>query len=449
MLGRRVGAAGSGSQMRTLWASVVVATIGVVAACAPPGGGPPPVPIGTLTLASVGTDGALGYGFSREPSISGDGRTVAFTSLATGLVPGDTNTSTDVFLRDLDGGTTTRISVTSDGAQVDSHSDSPAISSDGRYVAFRSSASNLVPGDTNVRGDVFVHDLDTGTTTRVSVASDGTEGNDNAVYPAISSDGRSVTFASFASNLVPGDTNGTWDVFVHDLDTGTTTRVSVASDGTQSDGQSALSSISGDGNIITYQSLASTLVPGDTNGTYDVFVHDRDTGSTTRVSVGSDGTQGSHASAGPAISGNGRFVIFSSGAALTPPDTNSTSDVFVHDRDTGTTTRISESAGGEEATNSSNVGSISSDGRYIAYESAASNLVPGDTNQTSDAFVHDTETGITTRVSLTSVGRQAGALSYEPAISSDGRIVAFASNAPLVPGDSNGLPDVFVLELFT
>lgn len=434
--------------MRFFRVCIVTVTLVVLAACAPPGGGPPSVPIGSLTLSSVATDGTRGEGFSREASISGDGRAVAFTSGATTLVPGDTNSSSDVFLHDLNTGTTTRVSVASDGAQGNALSDSPAISSDGRHVAFRSLASNLVTGDTNATGDVFVYDRLTGTTTRVSVASDGTQGSGAAQYPAISSDGTSVTFSSTASNLVAGDTNSTADVFVHDRDTGTTTRVSIASDGTQANHQSTTSSISATGRVITYQSLASTLVPDDTNELNDVFVHDRDTGTTTRVSVGTDGTQASSGAGGPTISANGRFVLFSSGAALTEPDTNSTSDVLVHDRDLRTTTRISDSATGAEGNNSSVAGSISSDGRYVAYESVASNLVPGDTNQVSDVFVQDRATGLTTRVSLTSASRQASYMSYDPAVSSDGGVVAFASDAPLVPGDSNGVADVYVFEPF-
>ena len=434
--------------MRFVRVCVVTATLVVSASCAAPGGGPPSVPIGSLTLVSIATDGTRGEGFSREASISGDGRVVAFTSGATTLVPGDTNYWTDVFVHDLDTGTTTRVSVASDGTQADGPSDSPAISSDGRHVAFRSAASNLVPGDTNAKGDVFLHDRVTGTTTRVSVASDGTQGIGAAQYPAVSSDGTSVTFSSTAANLVAGDTNSTADVFVHDLGNGTTTRVSIASDGAQANHQSTTSSISAAGRIVTYQSLGSTLVPGDTNALNDVFVHDRDTGTTTRVSVGTDGTQASSGAGGPTISANGRFVLFSSGAALTEPDTNSTSDVFVHDLESRTTTRISDSGTGAEGNNSSVAGSISSDGRYVAYESVASNLVPGDTNQLADVFVQDRTTGLTTRISLTSSGRQASYISYDPALSSDGGVVAFASDAPLMPGDSNGIADVFVFEPF-
>ena len=231
------------------------------------------------------------------------------------------------------GGTTTRVSVASDGTQANDACGDASISADGRFVAFDSAASNLVPGDTNGHEDVFVHDRQTGQTTRVSVASDGTQGNDLSDYPSISGDRRFVAFESFASNLVPGDTNGYEDVFVHDRQTGQTSRVSVASDGTQGNSTSEDPSIGGDGRFVAFESHASNLVPGDSNGSLDIFVHDRQTGLTTRVSVASDGTQSDSYSRDPSISADGRFVAFQSQATnLVAGDTNDVTDVFVHDR---------------------------------------------------------------------------------------------------------------------
>src|SRR5438132_6325767 len=245
--------------------------------------------------------------------------------------------------------TTERVSVASDGTtEGNDASLGSALSADGRFVAFDSAATERVAGDTNVASDVLVHDRQTGTTERVSVASDGTQGNGSsgllsfAFPPALSADGRFVAFVSFAANLVAGDTNGATDVFVHDRQTGTTERVSVASDGTQGDGTSSSSALSADGRFVAYHSAATTLVAGDTNGATDVFVHDRQTGTTERVSVASGGTQGNGISAAPALSGDGRFVAFHSTATnLVAGDTNGAPDVFVHDRQAGTTERVS------------------------------------------------------------------------------------------------------------
>jgi Tol biopolymer transport system component len=227
-----------------------------------------------VQLVSVASDSTQGNDNSWDPSISADGRYVAFFSHASNLVPGDTNNTLDVFVHDRLTGQTTRVSVASDGTEGNGDSFVGSISADGRYVAFASWASNLVPGDTNGRSDIFVHDRVTGQTTRVSVASDGTEGNgDSWGCPSISADGRYVAFASWASNLVPGDTNGRSDIFVHDRVTGQTTRVSVASDGTEGNGDSWWRpSISADGRYVAFPSYASNLVPGDTNGWADIFV---------------------------------------------------------------------------------------------------------------------------------------------------------------------------------
>ncbi len=400
---------------------------------------------------SAASDGTQGDFQSWVPSISADGRYVAFHALASNLVPGDTNNDYDVFVHDCATGATTRVSVASGGTQGNGPSSYASISADGRYAAFNSDATNLVPADTNNTADVFVHDRQTDTTTRVSVASDETQGNSSSSYPSISADGRYVAFGSAASNLVPGDTNEMEDILVHDRATGATTRVSVASDGTQGNGGSWISSISADGRYVAFYGTASNLVPGDTNATYDVFVHDRDSGATTRVSVASDGTQGNNWSSWPSISADGRCVAFYSRASnLVPGDTNVKDDVFVHDRDSGATTRVSVASNGTQGNgHSGSYGlSISPEGRYVAFESRASNLVPGDTNGQGDVFVHDRDSGATTRVSVASDGTQGNSssdLTMNRSISADGRYVAFNSNASnLVAGDTNNAEDVFL-----
>ncbi len=395
---------------------------------------------------SVASDGSEGNNISYDPSISADGRYVAFASEATNLVSGDTNGVPDVFVHDRTTGQTTRVSVASDGSEGNSSSYDPSISADGRYVAFASAASNLVPGDTNYVMDIFIHDRTTGQTTRVSVALDGSQVNSASEHPSISADGRYVAFTSYASNLVPGDTNNGTDVFVHDRITGQTTRVSVASGGRQANYESNNPFISADGRYVTFYSEASNLVPEDTNEIPDIFVHDRTTGQTTRVSVASDGSEGNDQSYYPSISADGRYVAFSSDASnLVPGDTNWQGDIFIHDRTTGQTTRVSVASDGSEGNSSSFYLSISADGQYVAIGSYASNLVPGDTNNGTDVFVHDRTTGQTTRVNVASDGSQANNHSYNLSISADGRYVAFSSEASnLVPGDTNGAGDIFV-----
>jgi Tol biopolymer transport system component len=411
---------------------------------------------GITTRVSVASDGTQASSGSSRPSISADGRYVAFASDASNLVSGDTNGQKDIFVFDRHTGQTTRVSMASDGTQANSISDWPSISADGRYVAFSSFASNLVLGDTNGRGDIFVHDRLTGETTRVSVASDGTQANGTSSWPSISADGRYVAFGSDATSF--GNTDFRTDIFVHDRQTKETARVSVASDGstgigysdfgTVVTGSSYTPSISADGRYVAFVADAINFTPGDTNKKPDIFVHDRQTGETTRVSVASDGTQANGNSVAPSISSDGRYVAFVSSASnLVPGDTNGYSDIFVHDRQTQQTTRVSVASDRTEANGNSVAPSISSDGRYVAFESSAPNLVPGDTNGYSDVFVHDRQTGQITRVSVASDGTQGNGASSPSSISADGRYVAFASDASnLVPNDTNGAVDVFVYD---
>src|SRR5688572_7972318 len=200
----------------------------------------------------------------------------------------------------------TRVSVDSSGAEANWDSDSSAISADGKFVAFESYADNLVAGDTNGFADVFVHDRATGITERVSVDSSGVEGNGNSHGPSISADGQVVAFYSYAKNLVAGDRSFDFDVFVHDRATGITERVSVDSSGVEGNSSSSSPSISADGQVVAFESYASNLVAGDTNGYWDVFVHDRASGITERVSVESSGAEGDNDSGYPSISADGQ-----------------------------------------------------------------------------------------------------------------------------------------------
>ncbi|MBI1849864.1 MAG: PD40 domain-containing protein [Planctomycetes bacterium] len=399
--------------------------------------------------------------------MSADGRYVAFGSFAHNLVPNDTNRKDDIFVRDRMTGVTVRVSVTAFLLEANNASFVGAISSSGRFVAFQSIATNVVPGDTNGTLDVFLHDRDpdgnnvfdeaNGTTVRVSLNSSGAEANGPSDAASVSADGRFVAFQSSATNLVLNDANGVSDVFVRDVVAGVTTRVSIRSNGMEGNGDSLAAEISADGRWVTFQSLASNLVLGDTNGITDVFVHDRATGTTTRVSVSSTRAQASALSISPSISANGRVVAFSSLAAdLVTGDTNGMLDVFVHDRDADgngvfdemggvATTCGSLTSTGAQATGASSRPSISADGRWIAYLSSAVNIVPGDMNARDDVFVRDRGTNQVWRVSTDTLGVEADGSSSRLAIAPLGRFVAFESLASnLVGNDANGRADVFV-----
>jgi hypothetical protein len=400
---------------------------------------------------SVDSSGNQGNQYSGSPAISADGRLVAFESWASRLVAGDLNNKQDVFVRDRAAGTTSRVSVDSSGAEGNDESGLPAVSADGRVVAFYSLATNLVAGDTNLRIDVFVHDLVTGVTELVSVDSSGVQANSHSYESALSSDGQIVAFTSLATNLVPGDTNGTYDIFVHDRSTGITERVSVDSSGSEGDFWSLRPSLSADGRYVAFQSWASNLVAGDTNNTPDVFVHDRATGITERVSVDSSGAEADNWSNSATISADGDLVVFMSKATnLVAGDTNHRYDVFLHDRTTGMTERVSVDSAGNEGDDASGGGSapapaISQDGWIVAFQSIATNLVAGDANLSEDVFVRDRRNGTTVRVSVDDSGAEANGDSWFGAMALDGDSFAFRSIATnLVAGDTNGFSDVFV-----
>ncbi|MFO1048253.1 MAG: hypothetical protein U1E52_10195 [Geminicoccaceae bacterium] len=426
-------------------AGIVLALALIVA----PGWAMPAWSHGTTERVSVSSSEAQGNDGSAAPAISAAGRFVAFDSGATNLVRGDTNGRPDVFVRDRQTGKTERMSISSSGSQSNGGSIEPVISADGRIVAFWSDAANLVTGDTNNKYDVFAHDRQTGKTERMSVSSSGAQSNGYSLNPAISADGRFVAFQSDANNLVPGDTNGEDDIFVHDRHTSKTQRVSISSGGAQGNWYSWNPTISADGRYVAFESVASNLVPADTNGTMDIFVHDRQTGQTRRVSISSSGAQGNGYSTEPAISADGRFVSFNSDSSnLVPVDTNGFDDIFVHDRQTGKTQRVSISSSGTQGNDFNYGPTLSANGRFVAFYSLATNLVPGDTNDAADVFVHDRRTGTTRRVSLNSSGAQGNRDSFSQAISADGRLFAFVSSASnLAPGDSNNVDDIFVRTL--
>lgn len=403
------------------------------------------------TRVSVATGSRQSSGEAWLSALSGDGRYVAFESDAADLVAGDTNGVADVFVHDRQTRVTARVSVSTGGAQGSAASMEPSLSADGRFVAFSSYAHDLVPYDLNGVSDIFVRDRQSATTTRVSVATGGTEATGHSYSPAISADGRHVSFWSAASNLVADDTNAGWDLFVHDRATATTTRVSVATGGVQGSGDMVSwwpSPLSADGVFVVYTSEAADLVPEDTNEVSDVFLHDRQTWVTTRLSVNASGAQGTDGSGCPSISADGRYVVFSSAAPnLVPGDTNDSPDAFLHDRLLGTTSRVSGRPDGSPAAGTSIFAVISADGSHVAFASMAS-LVPGDLNHTFDVFVHDRLARVTARVSIGSGATAETGMSFFPVLSADGRFIAYASEAGnLVADDTNEKADVFVHDL--
>ena len=409
----------------------------------------PTVEAAVAERVSVSGSGTQGGAESGAPSVSADGRYVAYVSVAANLVTGDTNGRYDVFVYDRQADTVRRVSVATGGAQADGDSRSPAISADGKCVAFLSRATNLVTGDTNGKWDVFVHTLATGSTTRVSVTSGGAQADGDSTRVALSADGSVVCFTSSATNLVAADTNGAPDVFVRDRTAGTTVRVSVGDDESQGGRWSDCASISGDGRYVAFDSLADNLVSGDTNGKWDVFVRDLQAATTIRASVDSAEVQARGDSICPSISADGLFVAFESEASgLVGGDTAGMWDVFVRDLSAGVTERVSVSGGEVQGDDDSDSGSISADGRFVAFVSQATGLTPGDTNGMGDVYVRDRLAGTTQRISVSLSGVQGYDDSDSPAISQNGSYVVLESWAgQLVGSDTNGSADVFVGEI--
>jgi Tol biopolymer transport system component len=411
----------------------------------------------TAERISVSATGEQGNGGSFSAAMSADGRYTAFVSYASNLVSGDSNNACDVYLRDNSNGGTELISVSSTEEQVVTQSClvRPAISADGRSVAFHSDAAGLVPNDTSTNSDIFVRDRELGTTERVSVGSNGETalGNGteyaNSLDLAISADGRFVAFMSSGRNLIAGREIYETHVYVRDRVTGTTEIVSERPDGQPTNGPAAQPSLSADGRYVAFVSYSEGLVPGDDNLGPDVFVRDRATGTTTAASVSSTGALPKYInsrpqSEQPSISSDGRHVAFSSNASdLVPGDNNLSPDVFVRDRVGETTRMASVTATGEQASGGDSVGpSISADGRYVAFHSSAGNLSPGGGFGTYDIILFDATSGVTKPLTI---GQDYGEDdSIFPSLTATGSQVAFASrNNDLVPDDTNGVIDVF------
>ncbi len=404
---------------------------------------------------SVSTSGTQANAPSSLSDINADGRYVVFASTASNLVDGDTNAVKDVFLRDRQALTTVRVSVTSGGGQVNGDSDAPVISADGRYIAYSSYATNLVTGDTNAKSDIFLYDTVDATTIRISVKDDGTQADDHSFNPSISSLGGYVAYESQATNLITGDTNGVRDIFVYNRVGVTTTRVSVDTSEVAGNNTSIRPAISEDGRYVTFSSIATNLITTDTNAVSDVFLRDRTNTTTIRVSVSSSGVEANGGSFFPTIDDDGSNIAYESVATnLITGDANSKRDIFVYNTQTGETTLASSATAGTQGNNDSGDGvdqrsvNISGNGEYIAFKSRATNLVSNDTNNVVDVFVNHQRTSfVTNRISISNTGTEGDSYSYYPAINEDGRYVSFYSYATnLVTDDTNGFGDIFVYD---
>jgi TolB protein len=400
----------------------------------------------TVTDASVGSNGEPANNASFVPSLSDDGRYIAFDSAASNLVPNDTNGQGDVFVRDVITGQTELISRNDAGIQGNLGGETPSISGDGRFVAYSSRSTNLTAA--GVEG-IFVYDRETHTTELDSISNDGQPANSLSVWPAISEGGRFVAFYSYASNLVSGDTNGKLDLFIHDRQSGTTERLSLSSDGNQVQDLGdpfVPPSIDSDGRLVAFSSGADDLVVGDTNGAVDAFLRDRQMEATLLLSSSTSGSVGNGLSGAPGLSADGRFAAFAStGTDLVEAGTTGV-NVFIRDLAGGSTEIGSLDSKGQPEWGVGYIRpALSNDGRFLAFGAHARR---GGIDR-DDIFLRDRTAGVTAQVNIADDGTpgNAGVLAvYQHlAISGDGHSVAFAStDSNLVPGDSNGSEDVFV-----
>ncbi len=405
-----------------------------------------PAEAGVTTLASLAPDGAQGNGHSYNGTISPTGRFVVFQSSCGNFDAADPIVgSTNIYLRDVKKDTTRLASASSAGLLSDGYDAFPTVSRNGRFVVWESNATNLVEGDTNSKFDIFVRDMKAGVTTRVSVATDGTQGDADSLNPSVSDNGRWIAFDSSATNLVEGDTNARQDCFLHDRKTGLTTRTSLDEQGNQVSRNSLAPELSGNGRYMVILSEAG-LVAGDRGVAFDVYVRDLKTGALSWASPNTSGAEGSAGCGSASISSNGRYVAFDSSANdLVEGDTNGISDIFVRDRKAASTRRVSLGPAGAEADGHSTRPHISGNGKAVVFESFATTLVAGDANGKVDVIVVDLTQGTTTLASVSSGGAQADEDCSKTSITRNARHVSwFSTSALLVAGDANAATDVFI-----
>lgn len=397
-----------------------------------------------ISRISMAASGGETDGSSSWVTISADGRYVAYTSAATNIVAGDTNGYVDVFLRDMVTGSTTRVSTDSQGGEaVASSSTVTAISGDGRYVLFSTSAG-LDPADVNASYDDYVKDTVTGKTTMVGVSSNGTLPNASTTGYAISADGRYVLFGSTATNLVAGDTNGRSDIFRQDMVTGEIIRVNTTSQGVQSTQAALNGSMSADGRFVMFSSTDSGLVSGDSNGTSDLFLKDLSNGSIRLVSTNSSGVQSSAGVTGGRLSADGKFLSFSSSDSVF--GALNQYGAFVKNLETGEVVNAATDSNGVAQTLGLHATNLSADGRYALITYTLHPTNPG--FPLWRTRLKDLQTGSFEYVDVNSRGEGANGPQMASAISADGRSIVFSSAANyFVEGDTNGQTDIFYRDL--
>ncbi len=434
-----------------LAAAAVAAGLGLATAIAGSGG---------TTLISKSSAGAKGDGPSVFPSVSEDGRYVAFRSESRNLHPDDTDGRKDIYVRDRVENTTILVSRASGAAgEKGNHSSfNPRISADGRRVVFRSNSDNLVPEDPGNASDLYVRNLNTHKTTLISRASgaSGAKADGESFNPSISADGRVIAFRSEATNLDPGDTDTTPDIYVRDLNDNTTKLISRASGtaGAKGNDESSFPVIAGDASVVAFRSEATNLHPDDTKDDRDIYARELASEKTIIVSraKGANGKVANADSTFAAVSETGRYIAFDSLADnLTPDDKDISADVLLRDLAKNKTTLISRAGGfaGPKQNEGASEPSISANGRYVAYHSTGTNLdTAGPDSASLDVFVRDTKIGRTLLISKGFKGKDANLSAEEPWISGDGSLVAFQSEATnLSKEDPDGLEDVFAREV--
>lgn len=395
---------------------------------------------------SLDAGGAEANNASQNASFSPDGTTILFESLASNLVPGDSNGQWDIFTRNLGTGVTQRVSTDATGGQINGASNDAHFDGTGTRIVFDSTAADLVAGaNPNGQREIVVKDLGNGAVTLVSASSSGVAGNGASLNAAFSPDGHSVAFESFATNLIGTDSNSARDIFVKNLDTGQIVRASVDAAGDEPNGQSADVAWSPDGTKLVFESNASNLIPGDTNAAYDVFVKDLVSGAITRVSTAADGTQANGYSFHAHFTADGHGVIFESLATnLLPGTPAGVREVYLKNLDTGAVSLLSADSSGTAGTNQSYAPTQA--GALTAFESNA-DLSGGGTPGRRDVYVRDAY-GADVRVSLGQGGAVANADVFHPQIAPDGSAVLYQSAANnLITGDANSKTDIFLAQL--